>query len=417
MLTDQHRLLIAAHVDGELSPERRQAVKRLLERSDEARVLFRKLQADARRLQNLPRQTVPADFAERVLSRLPSNDGEVILRMAATRPDSARVLLTQILSAAAVLFVCVGVGLYWVFTSGPEGPRRAAEIAERPIAPVAPSTPPIAEPAQPVNPPLAPPSVVEPRSENVVPPSAPPVIRNAAPVATPAPTPSTPVLTAPARAPVHFEEVVPSRLSLPMSLRSLINAEAFYRLRDELAKDSSHRVEIFCRDPSRVADRLTAGCKDLGVRLVIDSAAQQVQKQRLRQPYLLFCDNLTANEWAVFFHNLGYSDRRAEEKRPGDGIFDQLVLVPLMPPTDQKELLNHIGTDVFSAVSRPAGSSLDKSDDSKSKPRPFVRQALLIPYQPQRLSPFGSKEIKQFLDARQERRDGQVAVVVVIKPL
>src|SRR5262249_43565982 len=99
MLTDQHRLLIAAHVDGELSPERRQAVERLLARSGEARALLGKLQADARQLQNLPRQTLPADFAARIWSRLPSNDGEVVLRLAATRPDSNRVLLTQILSA------------------------------------------------------------------------------------------------------------------------------------------------------------------------------------------------------------------------------------------------------------------------------------------------------------------------------
>jgi len=410
MLTDQHRLLIAAHVDGELSPERRQAVERLLARSGEARALLGKLQADARQLQNLPRQTLPADFAARIWSRLPSNDGEVVLRLAATRPDSNRVLLTQILSAAAVLFIGIGITVYWVFTAGPQEPRPVQQIAERPPAPVAPPAPPIADPA-PVVAPSPPAPVIEQRAENVVPPSAPPIIAKDEPAVTAVPTPSTPVLTAPARTPVRFEEVVPARLSLPMSLRSLVNAEAFFRLREELAKDTAHRVEIFCRDPSRVAERLTVGCRDLGVKLVIDSAAQQLQKQRLRQPYLLFSDNFTADQWATFFHNLGYSDRRAEEKKPGDGIFDQLVITPLIPAADQKELSTLIGTDVFAPPSRPAPT------DAKATPKPIARQALLISYVPQRGVALGTKEIKQYLDARPERRDGQIAILVVIKPL
>ena len=59
MLTDQHRLLIAAHVDGGLSPQRQEAVVRLLERSLEARDLLGKLEADARHLRDLPRQALP----------------------------------------------------------------------------------------------------------------------------------------------------------------------------------------------------------------------------------------------------------------------------------------------------------------------------------------------------------------------
>src|SRR5438876_6385765 len=151
MLTDQHRLLIAAHVDGELSPERQQAAVRRRERSAEARDFLGKLQADSRRVRNLPRQALPSDFAARVLSRLPANDGEVILRLAATRADSMQVLLTRILTAAAVVFIGVGVGLYWVFTTGPEATRPAAKVAERPAAPVLPADPPRVEQAQPVD--------------------------------------------------------------------------------------------------------------------------------------------------------------------------------------------------------------------------------------------------------------------------
>jgi hypothetical protein len=413
MLTEQHRLLIAAHVDGGLSPERPQAVTRLLEQSAEARDLFGNLQADGRRIRNLPRQVLPADFANRVLGRLPSANGQVVARIAAPRPDSTRIILRRVLSAAAVVFIAVGIGVYWVFTNGPEAPRPGPEVAERPPAPVAPPVAAVVDPTPAVEP--AAPPVVEQRADNVAPQPSTPTPKSEAPAIVAAPTPPTDVLTAPARTPVHVEIVSPARVSLPIALRSLVYTEPFFRLREELAKDPAHRVEIFCRDPSRVADRLTAGCRDLGVKLVVDASTQQVQKQRLRMPYLMFCDSFTADGWAVFFHNLGYSDRRAEEKKPGDGLFDQLVITPLIPGTDQKELLNHIGTDVLAPVNRNGGS--DKSEDGKTKPKPIVRQALLIPYQPQRVSAFGSKEIKQYLDARQERRDGQIAVMIVIKPL
>jgi hypothetical protein len=413
MLTDQHRLLIAAHVDGGLSPERQQAVVRLLDHSAEARDLFGKLQVDARRVQTLPRTTLPPDFAQRILSRLPADDGKIVVRVSTPRPDSVRLLLKRILSAAAVLFVCVGIGLYWVFTSGPQVPRPEPELAERPPAPAAPSDVPVAEPIVPVEPAPSQPPVVEQRADNADP-TAPPTIAKADPAVAVTPTPAPPpaVLTAPSIPQARMETVIPPRLSLPVALKSLINEDSFFRLRAELTKDAAHRVEIFCRDPSRVGERLAAACRDLGVRLIIETAAQQAQKQRARIGYLLYSDSFTAEEWAVFFHNLGYYDRRAEEKKAGDAIFEQLVITPLMPATDQKELLNHIGTDVLTPVARAT-----TSEDGKTTPKPLIRQALLMPYIPQRGIASAAKEIKQFLDARQERRGGQIAVMIVIKPL
>jgi hypothetical protein len=269
---------------------------------------------------------------------------------------------------------------------------------------------PVADPIAPVEPAPSPPPSVEQRADNVAPPAPPTIHKTDLAVTSPPPAPG--VLTAPSIPQARMETVVPPRLSLPIAVKSLITEESFFRLRAELAKDASHRVEIFCRDPSRIGDRLTTACRDLGVRLVIDTAVQQLQKQRVRQPYLLFSDSFTADEWAVFFHNLGYYDRRAEEKKVGDGIFDQLVITPLMPATDQKELFNHIGADLLMSVTRST-----PSEDGKAGPKPLIRQALLIPHVPQRTVAPASKEIKQFLDARQERRPNQVAVIVIVKPL
>src|SRR5437762_2670184 len=119
MLTDQHCMLIAAHVDAQLSPQRQLAVTRLLEQSSEARDLFAKLRADASRLQRLPQQTLSNDFAERLLARLRATPNGVVVKVPTRRPDVVPILLRRILSAAAVVFIGLGVGLYWVFISAP----------------------------------------------------------------------------------------------------------------------------------------------------------------------------------------------------------------------------------------------------------------------------------------------------------
>src|SRR2546430_372815 len=70
MLDERIRQLLTAHVDGELSVREREQVERLLHRSADARLLLQKLEGDAVRLRQLPRQNAPRDFSVAVLQRI-----------------------------------------------------------------------------------------------------------------------------------------------------------------------------------------------------------------------------------------------------------------------------------------------------------------------------------------------------------
>src|SRR5262249_31474548 len=67
-----------------LSNRQRKAVLRLLRRSAEARTLLRKMQEDARRLRELPRQRLAADFSQQVLRAIAAHPRP--LRAPAVRP-------------------------------------------------------------------------------------------------------------------------------------------------------------------------------------------------------------------------------------------------------------------------------------------------------------------------------------------
>jgi hypothetical protein len=195
-------------------------------------------------------------------------------------------------------------------------------------------------------------------------------------------------------------------MAVPLaSLRSL-DPEAYQRLLRELSRDETHRIDVFCRDTVRALERLQTACKERGVKVLVDATAQEAAKRKLPVTFALYSDDLTGPEWVQLLQHLGAADQRAEDKRAGDGVFDQLVPMPLTG-TDQKELAAWLGVDLVQTAPPKAATG-----------RPGrVKNALLVPYSPinpLRPSP-GSKEVKQYLDGRGERASGAVAVLLVLR--
>jgi hypothetical protein len=424
MMPEQLRLLIAAYASGDLSPRRQRATRRLLKHSSEGRELLVQLRSDARRLRDLPTQRLPAEFSVGLVRKLPHRTR---VEVTVPRADATRVRLTRVISACAAASFGLAVGLSWYFSLPAEPAESAPEVALR-LAKKLKSAErvrsgrgmasddvfrrPADRPAETVAA-----AATEPEVKPPLPGSAPAAAAD--------------VLTAPARPDLRTTEVVAGRLSLPLGVRSLAASDTFDRLAEELARAEAHRIELFCREPWQVVERLTPGCNTQKVKLIADPAAQEGQKRRFRQQYLLFSDALTAREWALLFRQLGSADRLAEEKRPGDGIFEYLVIAP---PTaaDQRELVSHLGVDLLGAANGPApavgartpisGGTADKvvealaKGDASAKGKPSARQAVLVPYYRLRALPFTSKEVRQYLDGRQAPRPGQVAVMLVISP-
>jgi anti-sigma factor RsiW len=70
MLTEETRQLLAAYVDGEVSPRQRAQVDSLLSKSAEARNLLEQLQRDSGELRAMKRKTLPQDFSLQVLKNI-----------------------------------------------------------------------------------------------------------------------------------------------------------------------------------------------------------------------------------------------------------------------------------------------------------------------------------------------------------
>jgi anti-sigma factor RsiW len=437
MLSPSDLELLTAYVDGELSARQRKAVEQLLERSAEARALATELAEDARRLRSLSRPSLPADFAERLLEQARAGPRPVRPLPPASRP----VPLWAAAAAAAAILLAVGTASYQFFSTetddaGPPAPRVIAAGAN-PVEPApAPETPravavaPADEP-KPIN------DLPEP--ERLPAPTTALVEGKAAPVQDqPAPVPET-ALASPIPKLELFREVEDPRLAVVLKVRELELDKARQRLRDELQQGGAYRIEFGCAETARAFERVQAALRKQGIRLLIDQTAAERLKGRGKTNYVLYTENVTPEELLKALQEINEDDQKAEAKRRGDGEFDLLVL-NRMATTDHQELSRLLGVDptkLQPAKSKaPLGVDIRKplaertaeqvvqslQGNGPARPEPGKpalrgpeRLALVLAYNPVRPRPAQSKEVKAFLDSRQELRPGTLQMLVVLR--
>ncbi|MEO2091514.1 MAG: hypothetical protein ABGY75_18815, partial [Gemmataceae bacterium] len=109
MPTDNELLLLAAAVDGDLTPDQAKAVRRLLAADPAAARLFAELKADAARLKALPRRQAPAGTARRVMARV-----RTLPATTPARKPARRAAWVPFAVAASVL-VAVSAGSFYFF--------------------------------------------------------------------------------------------------------------------------------------------------------------------------------------------------------------------------------------------------------------------------------------------------------------
>jgi hypothetical protein len=197
-------------------------------------------------------------------------------------------------------------------------------------------------------------------------------------------------------------EVIAPPLPLSLPLFGVGVPENRQKLLSELKKSESRRIDLFGRDTVRAYERFQAMCRGRKLRLTVEPVAQEALKRKLRTPLVLFCDDLTAEEWVQLLQQLATADKKAEERRPGDGLYDQIVFLPLTV-ADQKDLTMLLGADPTAATNRfSSGTAVEK-------------QGLVFPYNLSLRPAQGSREVKQFLENRRERPSKAIAVMLVLR--
>lgn len=446
MLPDHLTQLLTLYVDGEASPSQQQAAQGLLERSAAARTLFAQLQEDAQRLRGLPRRRLETDLSAKVLRAIAERQPRHPRRLASLGLRPYPAWMGAAIAAGVLLVIGFGSYLYVEIARRLPAEQARQQEGTAPGQPgKQPATPVIADVKQP-----------EPAPEKGAPPDdlmpAPPRFAQAED-ATPAPKSPTPRPQTP-RPPARNEYATPDQrteglenvspgVALNLALWDLDQGPWKERLRKELRRETSFRIELFCLGNGKARDRLGAAFKAAGVHLLIEPEAQaRLKSHRVKADYALYTDALTADELAKVLEHLGRADKQAEAKRHGDGQFDRLFLWPVSA-ADRKELNALFGVDTSSAPPAkpraPLGVDVRKpvAEDTAAQvvqslerpvaprretgktvaPKAPERLALLVPYLPGRPRPPASKEVKQFLDSRKDRPQGTVQLFLVLREM
>ena len=413
MLTDFNRRLLTAAIDGELTPAEDAAFRRLMTESAPARVYYQQLVTHSYRLKGMPRVSAPSGLHRAVLARVAS-----AAPASAARPSRVALWLPVAVAASAMLVVSTGA--LWIvghIANAPEVARRTPRPSTPgPVVPDSPPTPdaeksgtPDAAPA-PLTPHRAPEELAsreprEPRPPAPEVPAGPPDLIGAALLNAPPPL-----------------ERVEIRLPFLAAATDLDRPDVLARLADEFGHDAAYRLDLFTPDAHRGADAFLAAAKQVGLTVAVDAVAHERMKRKLPTAWAVYTDALTPDDIGTLAAALAPHGRAPD--KPAFGA------VHLFPARDaeRRELRELLGTEPASFKrAKPApqpgkpiaagtadqiAAALAKSKTGDNKPGVLLT---LLPAAG-RANPQASREVREFLSRRDDRKPGAVALLVVIRP-
>ncbi|MSR52007.1 MAG: hypothetical protein EXS09_01800 [Gemmataceae bacterium] len=428
MKTVSLRELLTVAVDGELTPAERRAVDRALRESESARTLFAKLQADKARIKSLPRVAAPCDLAGNVLTIIQDramNPTPLPPVGRAVRKFNWSMLPIWFNVATAVaILVVVSLGSYSYFAASQNYfvNREQAQVAKVPDL----KLPNYDDPTK----------VLEPKIVEVVRPIPETLVQKPREIGIefgPSPRDVTDLLAGPIGEPTPEIEAVQLdkiRVSSLFALSDLSTDEvARKKLVAEMKKDELIRLDLFCGTTQKALDRVLLGLKARGINVVTDSFAADRLKKSASTEIVIFTETLTPEEVAQFLANLG-----AEDSKSSTPEFTMLVAAPFLP-ADLDKLGKLLG--VPNVLPKPAvgkkaidirkplpegtanqvAASLAKMRTGSPTVPKSEKMAIVVAYAPMNAYPANSKEIKQFLDRRGERKPDAKPLMLVLRTI
>jgi hypothetical protein len=433
MLPERYRELLTAYVDGELSARQRRHVLRLLRRSVEARRLLHFLQSDSHNLIHLPRVPLDRDVSGPVLEKIAAQP----LPLRRRRPPAAvRAFPAWVgVAAAAAVLLAVGTASYFFFASSLDHASPPVAFAQN-HSHASDDGPAVKSPGEHQNDGGTPTRRDGDANPNPGPAPRPPhddVVQKPADRAPPTPEKDEPIFTSEGMEMFYdLKSVVPTTdVPATFKLHELDEEAVRKKLLAEFQQKDALRLELPVGDGNRAFERLQAVLKAHHIDLTIDATAQRrLANAKARTNYVLYGEDLTADELAQLLQQLGGEDRKAGEKKAGDGLFDALV-VRRMTERDHKELADLLGVDPMQTQPKETGplgvdprkplSDLTGAQIAASleKVKPGAKAAaehpmLVLPYNPVRPR-HDSTEIKHFLDERKPLRPGALPILLVVR--
>lgn len=405
-MTDDLRELVTAAIDGELAPAEQERLNALLAASAEARTLFARLQSDSIRLKDLS-QVPPANLVARVLSKLPMAE-PVPVRRERVRSWLAAGIAASVALAIASAYVVHLTSQPGTNPSGTQMVRHDPDLIK------------------------ALPREVGSPQPALLPPSVPSGSNNVAQV-TPEPLPEPPsgldqippprvkgadVFVAGPLPPIPPFERFVVRVPLLVSIAELERDDAKQRLLEELGRDPAYRIDLFAKDASRAAELFQNAAKTAGVNLFADSLALDRMKKKQATSYLVYSESLSAADIRDLLVKISEVDAKNPER-----AFDALHATPALL-SDQNVLKDLLGTDPglwkrpMPAGGEPKSISSGTGDElSKTLSKNGDKSAVFLSFTPaaSRTNPALSKELKEFLARRGERKASAVPILIVIR--
>lgn len=377
MLPDDFSELLSAYLDGELPARQRKDVRRLLDESDEARRMLRRMEGDALLLRELPPARLPFDLTNAILASIATELPPQRLPIPTfARPAGNRRTFGKVYAAAAAVLLAVGIGS-WPFLGGagegtPEvavssnGPRNGAGQGG------APETEPVIGPEVPHRP------------------------------------GSHSVFAYPNRQATELS-TAPNRLPLIQQIGEVDPAQLLGHLKRRVP-DSVCRVDLFCTQPGKTLDILGLACGNQGVRIIVDPAAMKRLESDPGAALALYLENVTPAEVARILSELGgtASPFSAFVVDAGPVGADDLARVlggpakDFAPPSQRPIDQNTVGELVRSLP------GLAENDEKV----PY-HVAVVVPHVPTAAE--RCSEVQSLLDGYRESRPGSMALLLVLR--
>jgi len=226
------------------------------------------------------------------------------------------------------------------------------------------------------------------------------------------------VFVAPPLKPIPPLDRLIVRVPFLTAVSDLEREDTRQQLLDELTREPAIRIDLFAKDQARGIEMFQSAAKATGIAVHADALTLDRVKKKQSTAVLVYAESLAAADIRDLMVKISTDDANSKQR-----VFDSLHATAALP-ADQAALKDVIGSDPGlwkrpanaepKPISAGTGDELTKSLTAKTADKP----AVLLTFTPaaSRTHPAMSKELKEYLAKRGDRKASAVPVLIVIRP-